>query len=78
MNFFKADLDTLMDTIRLLSKRGNKPLTEHESEMIAKSNEIYNKAMERHKKSIDYRARYKREKYAEEKAKRIAEAKAPQ
>ncbi len=70
MNFFKADLDTMMETISLLSRRGSKPLTATEKEMIAKCNDIYNKAMARHEKLLVQKAKRKREKYAEDKAKK--------
>lgn len=62
MNFFKRDLDTMMETIRLLSKRGKRPLNDEEQAMIDKCNEIYERAMVDHQKSIEIRRKYRQEK----------------
>lgn len=66
MNIMKRDIDLMMDTIRLLSKRGTKPLTQEEKDKIAQCTEIYNKCIADHEKSIAYRKAYRIEKQKED------------
>lgn len=65
MNIMKWEIDTMMDTINLLSKRVGKPFTQTEREKIATCNEIYNKCIADHERTLAYRAKYKRDKRAE-------------
>lgn len=60
MNFFKRDLDTMMKTIDVLSKRGKKPLSAEENELVERCNQIYERAMEDYRKDLERKNNYRR------------------
>lgn len=66
MNFFKRDLDTMMKTIDVLSKRGKKPLSAEESELIERCNQIYERAMEDYRKDLERKNNYRRKRKEKE------------
>lgn len=66
MNFFKRDLDTMMKTIEVLQKRSRKPLTEEEQELIDKCNQIYERAMEDHRKGLAIKNAYRQKRREED------------
>ena len=66
MNFYKRDLDTMMEAIHVLSLRGRKPLSDYEKGLIDKCEQIYERAMIDHEKKNAYMNKYKVKKREED------------